>query len=277
MPLLFSCLAPSGYVDTLPRGAAPPSQSRPPYSIDEALLPPLQASRRGKGSANRTRMSISSPTEFRHVAHMGVDEAFEASAGQGLHGRARDPQADFAPLPPSFASPNSAPKRPGRLSAPTHLSPADLASERALVDASNRVLSAPSSPSRPTSARPVRSPTRPARPTSLPASPANLAIKRKPPPPVTPSVIREVNNPQVARPAPAVAITAPASSSLLALQNLFSPSELRTVQAAVTQTSDEDDEAKEEEPTYETNTTKAFKGALKDIEEALKREAERDA
>lgn len=43
-------------------------------------------------------MSISSPTEFRHVAHMGVDEAFEASAGQGLHGRARDPQADFAPV-----------------------------------------------------------------------------------------------------------------------------------------------------------------------------------
>ncbi|BGP35775.1 hypothetical protein JCM10296v2_007627 [Rhodotorula toruloides] len=277
MPLLFGCLTPSGYVDTLSRGAAPPSQSRPPYSTDEALLPPLQASRRGKGSANRTRMSIGSPTGFRHVAHMGVDEAFEASAGKGLQGQARDPQADFAPLPPSVSSPNRAPKRAGRPSAPAHLPPADLASNRVLANASNHVLPAPSSPSRPSSAQPVRLPTRPVRPTSLPASPAHLAIKRKPPPPVTPSVIREVNNPAVAGPAPAVATAPPASSSLLALQSLFSPSELRTVQAAVAQTNEEEEEANEGEPTYETNTTKAFKGAMKDIEEALKRKAERDA
>ncbi|BGP27998.1 proteophosphoglycan ppg4 [Rhodotorula toruloides] len=221
-------------------------------------------------------MSIGSPTGFRHVAHMSVDEAFDASAGQGGHGRARDPQADFAPLPPSLSSPNLAPKRADRLSAPAYMPAVDNALSRALVDASNRVLSTPSSPSRPPPAQPVRSPTPSTRPTSLPASPANVAIKRKPPPPVTPSVIREVNNPSVIRPQPAVATLAQASSSLIALQNLFSPSELRTAQAAVAQTSDEEDQGKNKDPAYETNTTKAFKGPMRDIEEALKREAERE-
>lgn len=124
---------------------------------------------------------------------------------------------------------------------------------------------------------------------AVPAGHGNspVKVKRKAPPPVTASVIRSAAGKEV------VARTGPVPSRFLSgdtkdigtggtgsararLKDLFSPSELNALSAASnglrasTLKMREDDASGE--GTYETDTSKAFKGALRDIEEALKRE-----
>ncbi|GAA5997547.1 uncharacterized protein JCM10292_000923 [Rhodotorula paludigena] len=169
------------------------------------------------------------------------------------------------------------------------------------------------SPSVPSSSRsdiglsspPSRPPRAPARRASLqhppPSSSAPGPVKRKPPPATTASVIRQAGGVEAVQQSGGVpsafirtlpdglAAMEPGRGrgSVLALQELFTPSELRAIDAAVGAAAEEEGEggsgAEGNEEVgdkkgegYETNTTKAFRGAMREVEEALRREAERE-
>lgn len=114
-----------------------------------------------------------------------------------------------------------------------------------------------------------------------------VKVKRKAPPPVTASVIRSAGGKEVVArtgPVPSRFLSGDAnnvgtggtSSARAQLKDLFSPSELNALSAASNGLRASTLETREDgasgEGTYETDTSKAFKGALRDIEEALKRE-----
>lgn len=125
-----------------------------------------------------------------------------------------------------------------------------------------------------------------------------LKVKRKVPPAVTMSVIRSAGGRDaVARTGPvpsrllslATGLDGPAgpelpqgsaTASKLLLRELFSPSELEALSAAsngerastIQAKLDKHMEDAEGSALYDTETTKAFKGALKEIEDALRRE-----
>ncbi|GAA5982771.1 hypothetical protein JCM10908_006778 [Rhodotorula pacifica] len=271
----FRCFGSSGYEATLPRNATPPRQPR--YSTD--ALPPLQASHPSRRNRALRKESIGSPTEFEHVGHNVLPTPVHDQARRdGIHDEGQTDR-----------------EGPQILEARQSTDMGQLATPQT----GNKRASLPSPVASPSSSQD------PPKNSAQRQSAENPAkVKRKAPPAVTASVIRSAGGKE------AVARTGPIPSRLLApetakltrhaintdksgsagetgstkvlLKDLFSPSELNALSAASDGQSASilkerfgDDMAKEGDydgTPYETDTTKAFQGALRSIEEALKRE-----
>ncbi|GAA5908753.1 hypothetical protein JCM5296_005760 [Sporobolomyces johnsonii] len=303
MPSPFNCFSHTGHVETLPRhytSSALPQLQASERSHSASRSPARKPSGRGRRSTDAgdrkggfNKAMIGKPTGFQHVGGAGI-----AGVG-GQMGQQLDQQLAASASIPSTPSPSS-PARPSGLDRRRSLPVPALF--QPFGDASNRP---PPSPS-PLSASYSDEPSSP---TAKPrVRPASAQVKRKPPPPVTASVIRQAGGadavaktgavPTLARiralssPGPGLGLegeeeedkpgeTNPPAASTLALEDLFTPSELNVIatyeQVAEGEKEGEQDsgtgESKKHEGSgdgYETETTKAWKGGLKEIEAALR-------
>ena len=244
----FRCFGSQGYEATLPRNSTPPKQPR--YSTD--ALPPLQASHPNK----RGHASLQDPNSGAFNLDRTEEEALSDLGKLRVVG--------------------------GEWEAPLRRQSAEIAAQAPFNHQAQKRLSLPS-PGQETSASNNK---------HLLAVPVGdgkspVKVKRKAPPPVTASVIQSAGGKEV------VARTGPVPSRFLSsdvknsgtggtgsaraqLKDLFSPSELDALSAASNGLRASTLETREDgtsgEGMYETDTSKAFKGALRDIEEALKRE-----
>ena len=244
----FRCFGSQGYETTLPRNSTPSKQPR--YSTD--ALPPLQASHPKK----RGRASLQDPDSGTLNLDRTEEEALSDLGKLRVVG--------------------------GESEAPLRRQSAEIAGQVSANHQAQKRLSLPS-PGQETSASNNKHQL--AVPTGDGKSP--VKVKRKAPPPVTASVIQSAGGREV------VARTGPVPSRFLSsdvknigtggtgsaraqLKDLFSPSELDALSAASNGLRASTLETREDgtsgEGMYETDTSKAFKGALRDIEEALKRE-----
>ncbi|BGP20644.1 hypothetical protein JCM10213v2_008807 [Rhodosporidiobolus nylandii] len=250
----FNCFAATGHDDTLPRGYAPqhlpPLQASPPRSPSRRVSLSSRGRRSldGRGGEKQAmKMRIGAPTGFRHVSHVGGDGAFGGGGEPAERGRSSSAASPLANK--HFSLPSS--------SVP-------------FADASNRS-PAPSSPS-------------PVVPKQRPAS-QQPPVRRKAAPPVTASVIRAVPGgaQEVAKSGPVPALAkVPAvaqeetkpKGSTLALQELFTPSEIKAIQhyqaPSPTCTDGQRTEEKEGGEVQPGTQTKIFNGAMREIEAALK-------
>lgn len=239
----FRCFGSHGYETTLPRNATPPRQPR--YST--AALPPLQASTRRRERTEPTGSRCEGDDGSLDCGPCGLpaEELHRPRSADGLAENVNRRTQNRLSLPP-----------------PEHY----LTAPEGKVPAG--------------------------RPATCGDSPAK--VKRKPPPPVTASVIQSAGGREV------VARTGPVPSRFLSvstgpnqrtadvgkenrpsglqLQDLFSQRELDALSAASNGHGasavdvSSSTQPCEEGGAYETDTTKAFKGALKEIDEALKQE-----
>ncbi|GAA5949580.1 hypothetical protein JCM21900_002458 [Sporobolomyces salmonicolor] len=297
-PSPFNCFSHTGHVETLPRhytsSALPPLQASA-RSSSASRSPARKPSGRGRRSTDAgdrkggfNKALIGRPTGFQHVGGAGI-----ACAG-GLMGQDLDQQlaADAPSASIPSTPPPSSPARPSVLD--RHRSLPVPAPFQPFGDASNRP---PPSPASPTSAVGAG-----AKPRARPAS-TQAPVTRKPPPPVTASVIRQAGGadavaktgavPTLARiramssPGPGLGFEGeeeeeeekpgepnlPASAR--ALEDLFTPSELNVIAKyepiAAEEAKGEQQDVSGSGEAYETETAKAWKGGLKEIEAALRR------
>ncbi|POY74972.1 hypothetical protein BMF94_1948 [Rhodotorula taiwanensis] len=269
----FSCFGSHGYDATLPRHGEPNRQHR--YST--AALPPLQASSHpNRRPAPVRKESIGSPTDFEHVSHNVLPRSSERDKENLTDDSASAPKRSAFEQDDDHNKQDSAVGARERPFSKRASLPPQMAFARARLEAS------------PSPEAPV--------PTASPIAP--LKVKRKVPPAVTMSVIRSAGGTDaIARtglvpsrllslatgldgPAGPESPQGSATASKLLLRELFSPSELEALSAAsngerastIQAKLDKRMEDAEGSALYDTETTKAFKGALKEIEDALRRE-----
>ncbi|GJN94189.1 hypothetical protein Rhopal_007263-T1 [Rhodotorula paludigena] len=327
-----------------PSAAGETTTRRHPYSTAALPplqpSPPRSPSKRATKLVGVRKQRIGSPTGFRHLGHVGPDGArgveremtqippttFErlssvltrspslpSSSSRTFASSQRLPSASAPPtplLPLDYETDAPRTHSSSRLSPPIPSTAQDR--HRSLPPSSLLSTSSPALSSSQTdiglSSPPSRPPRAPARRASLQHPPTSSSapgpVKRKPPPAITASVIRQAGGVEAvqqsggvpsafirAQPVGLGAATEPGTGrgrgSVLALQELFTPSELRAIDAAVGAAAEEEGEggsgAEEEGEVgekagegYETNTTKAFRGAMREVEEALRREAQRE-
>lgn len=243
----FRCFGSQSYEATLPRNSTPPKQPR--YSTD--ALPPLQASHPNKRGRASLHAPIVEPTDLDHTEEERVPDLVQLRVVGG------ESQAPLRRQSPEIAATPFSHQAQKRLSLP---SPGQ---DTSTSDNGQRLTV----------------------PAGVGKSP--VKVRRKAPPPVTASVIRSAGGKEV------VARTGPVPSRLMSsagenvgtggtgsaraqLKDLFSPSELDALSAASNGLRASSLGTREDSTsgtgTYETDTSKAFQGALRDIEEALKRE-----
>ncbi|GAA5937274.1 hypothetical protein JCM10213_007181 [Rhodosporidiobolus nylandii] len=292
----FNCFAATGHDDTLPRGYAPqhlpPLQASPPRSPSRRVSLSSRGRRSldGRGGEKQAmKMRIGAPTGFRHVSHVGGDGAFGGGGEQLASSLAAITSALSPPRAP-VSAPSSSPPSPSFPSSPLSSRPQPAERGRSSSAASplaNKHFSLPSSsvPFADASNRsPAPSSPSPVVPKQRPAS-QQPPVRRKAAPPVTASVIRAVPGgaQEVAKSGPVPALAkVPAvaqeetkpKGSTLALQELFTPSEIKAIQhyqaPSPTCTDGQRTEEKEGGEVQPGTQTKIFNGAMREIEAALK-------